>query len=328
MRALRANTFGRPGEVLELIETGSLQPAAGQAVVEVEAASMNFADILFCEGKYQVRAEPPFTPGLEVAGTVTAVGDSAESALIGQRVVAMTIPPHGAFAEQAMVDSTLSVKLPDSMPSVDATAMFVSYQTSWVALHTRAQLMAGETLLVHAGAGGVGSAAIQLGVAAGARVIATAGGAAKAARCLDLGAEIAIDYRKDDFVSIVNDATNGRGADVIYDPVGGEVFDRSRKCIAWEGRILIIGFASGTIPAAPMNHALVKNYSLVGVHWGAYGQRQPQVIQEAQNALAELHEAGSIAPVIDGIVDLDGVPDALERLANRATTGRIVVCPR
>jgi NADPH2:quinone reductase len=327
MRALRANTFGPPGDVLELVETPSLQPGPGQAVVDVEAASLNFADILFCQGKYQVRPEPPFTPGLEVAGTVSSIGEDADSSLLGRRVVAMTVPPHGAFAEQAMVDAALAVTFPDSMPAVAATAMFVSYQTSWVALHARGRLADGETLLVHAGAGGVGSAAIQLGVAAGARVIATAGGADKVARCLALGAEIGIDYRHDDFVTIVNEATDGRGADVIYDPVGGEVFDRSRKCVAWEGRILIIGFASGTIPSAPMNHALVKNYSIIGVHWGGYGQRQPGIIQEAQNALADLHAEGAITPVVDGVVDLEGVVDGLDRLANRATTGRVVLQP-
>ena len=224
----------------------------------------------------------------------------------------MTVPPNGAFAEQAMVNADLAVTLPASMSAVDATAMFVSYQTSWVALHTRGNLAPGETLLVHAGAGGVGSAAIQLGVAAGARVIATAGGAEKAARCLELGAEIAIDYRVDDFVAIVNEATGGRGADVIYDPVGGEVFDRSRKCIAWKD-----GSSSSDSQAEqfradhesrPRQELFARRCAL-----GWIRTTPTEIIQRAQDALAELHASGAIGPVIDSIVGLTGVVGALDR---------------
>ena len=178
------------------------------------------------------------------------------------------------------------------MPPTVAAALHITYQTGHVALHRRANLQPGETLLVHAGAGGVGSAAIQLGLAAGARVIATAGGPAKANLCRKLGAEIAIDYNADDFIAIVKEATGGRGADVVYDPVGGDVFDKSRKCIAFEGRILIIGFTSGTHAGAPTNHALIKNYSVVGVHWALYNRLEPADVRWVHDELCRLYAEG------------------------------------
>jgi NADPH2:quinone reductase len=214
--------------------------------------------------------------------------------------------------------------IPDSLPDVEAAALHVTYQTGHLALHRRAGIRPGETLLVHAGAGGVGSAAIQLGLAAGARVIATAGGPEKVAILRDLGAEIAIDYRSEDFVEIVKEATGGDGADVIFDPVGGDTFDRSRKCIAFEGRILVIGFTSGRIPDAPANHALVKNYSVVGVHWGLYNAKDPARVHAIHEELVDLHARGAIRPQVSEVIALGEVPAALERLATRGTTGKVV----
>jgi NADPH:quinone reductase len=185
-------------------------------------------------------------------------------------------------------------------------------------------LRAGETLLVHAGAGGVGSAAIQLGVAAGAHVLATAGGPEKVAVCRRLGAELAIDYRAEDFVAAVKDATGGRGADVIYDPVGGDTFDRSRKCIAFEGRILVIGFTGGRFADAPTNHVLIKNYAVVGVHWGLYNVMEPSLVLETHAELMRLHQAGEIAPLVSSVIPLDDAPQALARLASRGTWGKVV----
>jgi NADPH2:quinone reductase len=205
--------------------------------------------------------------------------------------------------------------------------LHVTYQTGYLALHRRAALRAGEALLVHAGAGGVGSAAIQLGRASGARVIATAGGPEKVEVCRDLGADVVIDYRAGDFVAAVKDATDGRGADVIYDSVGGDTFDRSRKCIAFEGRILVIGFAGGRIADAPTNHALIKNYAIVGVHWGLYNLYQPERIRDTHAELVRLHADGLIDPLVSRVVPMGEVPTALGRLANRGTWGKLVAEP-
>jgi NADPH2:quinone reductase len=214
--------------------------------------------------------------------------------------------------------------IPDSLDDAAAAALHVTYQTGHVALHRRAQLQAGETLLVHAGAGGVGSAAIQLGLAAGARVIATAGGAEKVQVCRDLGAELVVDYRAGDFVDAVKEFTDGRGADVIYDPVGGDTYDRSTKCIAFEGRILIIGFTGGRFADARTNHVLIKNYAVVGVHWGLYNMLQPAFVHATHDALMQLHTDGRIAPLISREIGMAEVPGALASLATRGTWGKIV----
>jgi len=214
--------------------------------------------------------------------------------------------------------------IPPSMPFAPASALHVVYQTGHLALHRRAHLQPGETLLVHAGAGGVGSAAIQLGLAAGARVIATAGGAEKVEVCRALGAHLAIDYRETDFVDAVKEFTGGRGADVIYDPVGGDTYDRSTKCIAFEGRILIVGFTGGRFADARTNHVLIKNYSVVGVHWGLYNVMNPQLIRDTHDELVGLFEAGAIDPLISERVSLEGVPAALARLGARGTYGKVV----
>ncbi|MGI9047824.1 MAG: NADPH:quinone oxidoreductase family protein, partial [Rubrobacteraceae bacterium] len=194
-------------------------------------------------------------------------------------------------------------------------------------LHRRASLKEGETVLVHAGAGGVGSATIQLARAAGARVVSTAGGAEKVEVCRKLGAEIAIDYREENFIEVVKEVTEGRGADVVFDPVGGDVFDGSRRCVAFEGRIVVIGFAGGRIAEAPTNHLLVKNYSVVGLHWGLYARVMPNLIPETHEALMKLYENGDIDPLIYESVPFEDLPDALERLAGRGTYGKLVTRP-
>jgi NADPH:quinone reductase-like Zn-dependent oxidoreductase len=206
--------------------------------------------------------------------------------------------------------------------------MYTAFQTAWFALHHRAGLRAGETLLVNAGAGGVGSAAIQLGVAAGARVIATAGGPEKVALCSRLGAEHVIDYLAEpNFAPLVIELTSGRGADVIFDPVGGEVFDRSRRCIAWEGRLIVIGFASETIPTTKMNHILLKNYSLIGLYWGPYRDRDPDLIRHAHDLIVRMVQAGTVQPLIMATRPLTEAAAALQSLASRGTYGRLVVTP-
>jgi NADPH2:quinone reductase len=254
---------------------------------------------------------------------VVALGPGTDPALLGRRVI-VYLRRGGAFADLVAAPQDAVFPVPDSLDDVHAAALHVTYQTGYVALHRRAGLREGETLLVHAGAGGVGSAAIELGRAAGAHVIATAGGSEKVALCRELGATLALDYRATDFVAAVNDATEGRGADVIYDPVGGDTFDRSRRCIAFEGRILVIGFAGGRIAEAPTNHALVKNYSVVGVHWALYEDRCPEVIRDAHLRLVALHESGAISPRVSRVIPFGDVPAGLADLAARGTTGKIV----
>jgi NADPH2:quinone reductase len=211
------------------------------------------------------------------------------------------------------------------MPFEDAAAFTLTYQTGWFGLHRRAQLQLGETLLVHAGAGGVGSAAIQLGKAAGATVIATAGSDKKVELCRELGADHAINYKTQDFAEEVKRLTGGRGANVVFDPIGGDVYDRSTKCIAFEGRIVVVGFTSGRIPQAATNHVLIKNYSVVGLHWGLYTRRAPELIPPATQALLELYAAGKIKPHISARLPLAEAPRALAMVAHGKSTGKVIL---
>ena len=326
MRAWRVHELGEPADVLRLEDVEPPRPGPGQVAIDVEAVALNFPDILLCRGMYQERPPLPFTPGLEIAGRVAEAGAGARHP-VGSRVLAMPPMPGGGMAERVVAPEAVVFGIPDDMPASSAASLLVAYQTGWFALHRRARLVEGETLLVHAGAGGVGSAAIQLGRAAGARVIATAGGPEKVGVLQRLGADLSIDYRKDDFVEIVKEATGGRGADVIYDPVGGDTFDRSCKCIAWEGRLLVIGFAGGRIPDVPANHVLLKNYSVVGLHWGAYFRNDPQLVHDTHGRLLQLYEKGEIDPLISAELALEDAPSALARLGARGTWGRVVLRP-
>jgi len=327
-RAWQVAAHGPPGDVLHLAaDVPAPVPGPHEVVVAVRACALNFADSLLCTGRYQEHPPLPFTPGLEVAGTVVDAGPDA-ALPVGSRVSGSPLLPHGALADFALAADHDVFPLPDGVAEETAAALHVTYQTGWFALHRRARLRAGETLLVHAGAGGVGSAAIQLGVAAGATVIATAGGPDKVARCRELGAALAVDYRAEDFVEVVNDHTAGRGADVIFDSVGGDTFTRSTKCIAWEGRIVVIGAAGGAYAEARTNHAMVKTYGILGLNWGGYRTRHPQLVAEAHAELMRLLAAGEVAPLISRRVPLDGdVVGALGDLTGRGTTGKIVVLP-
>ena len=276
-------------------------------------------------GSAPVKPPFPFIPGGEVGGVVSEVGEDVEGFALGDRVCATT--GLGGYAERVVVSPRGTWKIPDAMSFAEAAAFPVVYPTSYAALVYRAHLAPGETLLVHAAAGGVGSAAVQIGRALGARVLATAGGADKLEVAREAGAELAIDYRAGDFVEPVLDATEGRGADVIYDPVGGEVFDRSLKCIAWNGRLLVIGFAGGTIPSVRANRILLKNVAVVGLHWGAYAQHEPERIPETFRALFDLYEQGRIRPRIDAVRPLAEASKALVELAGRRTVGKLVLEP-
>jgi len=318
VKAWQVRRLGSPAEALELVELPDPVAGPGELLVRVEACALNFPDVLLAAGQYQERPELPFTPGLEVCGTV--VGD-------GRRVIGGPPLPRGGLAELAVLPEPAAFDAPAGMPADEAAALLITYQTAYVGLHRRAGLRAGEWLLVHAGAGGVGSAAIQVGLAAGARVVATAGGPEKVAVCRKLGAHEVIDYRSEDIAGRVKEVTGGHGADVVWDPVGGDVFDASRRCVAFEGRLVVVGFAGGRIPSVPAGHVLVKNYSVVGLHWGLYRTVDPQVVADAHAALTRLYEAGSIRPLVSERVPMAEAPAALARLASRGTVGKLVVLP-
>ena len=295
--------------------------------MRVLAAAGNFPDVLLCRGSYQVRPPLPFTPGVELCGEVVETGPDVTRFNAGDRVIGGAALPSGAFAEYAVMDAARTFPAPECLDDAEAAPFLVTYQTGWFGLHRRARLAAGETLLVHAAAGGVGSGAVQLAVAAGARVIGVVGGKEKAALARELGADVVVDRNEEDFVAVVKEVTHGRGADVVYDPVGGESFRKSTKCIAFEGRIVVVGFASGDIPLAALNHALVKNYSILGLHWGLYEQRDPALVVACQAELSRLAAAGLIKPLITERLPLAGVPDGLRRLGAGSTTGRLVFLP-
>ncbi|MEU0577122.1 NADPH:quinone oxidoreductase family protein [Streptomyces griseoincarnatus] len=317
MQAWQVHELGEPGEVMRLADVERPTPGEGQVLLRVRAANINFPDALMCRGQYQVRPPLPFTPGVEICGETED----------GRRVIANPALPHGGFAEYALADAAALLSAPDALDDAEAAALHIGYQTAWFALHRRARLEAGETLLVHAAAGGVGSAAVQLGKAAGATVIGVAGGADKASVARDLGCDVVIDRREQDVVAAVKEATGGRGADVIFDPVGGDAYTQSARTVAFEGRIVIVGFASGTIPSPGLNHALIKNYAILGLHWGLYNTRNPELVRHCHEQLTDLAAKGAIKPLVSERVPLAGAADAVQRVADGVTTGRVTVLP-
>ncbi|MFF3984333.1 NADPH:quinone oxidoreductase family protein [Streptomyces sp. NPDC001601] len=317
MQAWQVHENGEPSEVMRLQEVERPTPGDGQVLLRVRAANINFPDVLMCRGHYQVRPPLPFTPGVEICGETED----------GRRVIANPALPHGGFAEYAVADAAALLPAPDALDDAEAAALHIGYQTGWFGLHRRAALQAGETLLVHAAAGGVGSAAVQLGKAAGARVIGVVGGADKAAVAREQGCDVVVDRRVEDVVAAVKEATGGRGADVIYDPVGGDAYTQSTKVVAFEGRIVVVGFASGTIPSPALNHALVKNYSIQGLHWGLYATKNPRLILDCHRQLTELAAKGAIKPLVSERVPLSEAAAAVQRVGDGVTTGRVTVVP-
>ncbi|MFD6289196.1 NADPH:quinone oxidoreductase family protein [Streptomyces sp. NPDC060205] len=317
MQAWQVHEIGEPGEVMRLAEVERPVPGDGQVLLKVRAANINFPDALMCRGQYQVRPPLPFTPGVEICGETED----------GRRVMANPALPYGGFAEYAVADAAALLPAPEALDDAEAAALHIGYQTGWFGLHRRARLEAGETLLVHAAAGGVGSAAVQLGKAAGATVIGVVGGADKAAVARELGCDLVVDRRAEDVVAAVKEATGGRGTDVIYDPVGGDAYAQSAKLVAFEGRIVVVGFASGTIPSPGLNHALVKNYSILGLHWGLYNTKDPKLVLRCHEQLTELAARGAIRPLVSERVPLAGAADAVQRVADGVTTGRVAVLP-
>lgn len=325
MRAWQVETLGEPEDVLVLRDLPVPEPAAGQVRVRVSAAAVNFADTLLCRGEYQVRPDLPFVPGLEVCGEVTAVGEEVTGIGVGDRVIGGTALPAGGYAHEALLDADAVHAAPRALDDAEAAALVVSYQTGWFGLHRRARLRAGEHLLVHAASGGVGSAAVQLGAAAGAHVIGVVGGPDKAELARSLGCDVVVDRRAEDVVQRVKEATGGHGADVVYDPVGGSAYTASTRCIAFEGRVVVVGFASGTVPEARLNHVMVKNYSVLGLHLGLYRERDPEAVRACHAELVRLADEGRVRPLVGDRLALEDVPRALTSIAGGTTSGRPVV---
>ncbi len=322
MQAWTVHDFGHYREQLKLVERDRPQAAGSDALIKVKAMGVNFFDLLVIAGKYQVKDPLPFVAGAEAAGEVVEAGDACDLK-VGERVMTRNA---GAFAEYMIApQAATTFRLPQNMPYKDAAAFQFNYQTSCFALVHRARLQKAEYLLVHGGAGGVGTAAIQLGKALGARVIATAGSSEKLEICRQCGAEFLINYNTEDFVEKVMEFTAAKGADVIFDPVGGDVFDRSTRCIAWEGRILIIGFTSGRIPEIRTNKILLKNMSVIGLWWGNYRLHNPQLIRQTQQRLYQMYGDGAIKPVIHSSIEFKNLPQALALIESRQSYGKIVI---
>ena len=321
MKAWLVETITAEG-AMRLADLPDPAPGPNQYVIAVEAAGLNFLDALMLRGLYQTKPPLPFTPGVEAVGRIVAAGGGAPLP-VGARVAA---GGQGAYAERMLVEARSADAIPDDIPAAEAVSLFgVVYGTAWHALHNRAALTPGETVLVHAAAGGVGSATVQLAAAHGCRVLATAGGAAKVALARELGAELAIDYDAEDWVEAVRSHTKGRGADVIFDPVGGEVGERSLRCLAWHGRYLVVGFASGPIPSLPANRFLLKEASAVGVFWGAANAADPGLRARIHAALLALYREGKVKPVARGRFPLAEAEAALASLAGRSSVGKVVL---
>ncbi|KRF24426.1 NADPH:quinone oxidoreductase family protein [Phycicoccus sp. Soil803] len=325
MRAWQVAALGEPDDVMGAVEAPLPEVGPGHLRVRVLATALNFPDVLMVRGHYQVRPDLPFTPGVEVCGEVLELGDGVAGFAVGDRVVGTTAVPHGGLAQECLMPATGTFAAPVSLTDAEASALTIGYQTAYVGLVRRAALEAGETLLVHAAAGGVGTAAVQVGKALGARVVAVVGSAAKADVARSAGADVVLDRSAGDLVAALKDALGHSGADVVFDPVGGAAYDASTKVVAFEGRIVVVGFTSGSIPAPALNHALVKNYSILGLHWGLYLQRDHAVAAAAHDQLVAWADAGLVRPVVSQQVPFDEAPGALTRLGAGESTGRLVV---
>jgi NADPH2:quinone reductase len=322
VKAVVCKAFGLP-DMLVIGELPEPTPGEGQVQIQVKAAGVNFADTLMIAGKYQVKPPFPFAPGLECAGLVSAVGPKVQRLMVGDRV--MAICGWGGMAELAVVDETAVIAIPESMEMTVAAGFPVIYGTVYHGLVDRGRLQSGETLLVHGAGGGVGLCAVEVGKLLGARVIATAGGDAKLQLAKSYGADHLIDYSREDIRERVKALTNGRGADVIFDPVGGDAFDHSLKAIAWDGRLLVVGFASGRIPAAPANLVLIKGCSVIGVIWGAFATRDPVRNRENFSILLRWHADRRLRPHISATYPMEHAADAFNALLQRKIAGKAVI---
>ena len=324
MKAIVCKDWGPP-DSLELQDLPDLVPEAGEVVVDVRAAGVNFPDVLTVQGKYQYRPELPFTPGNEFAGTVRAVGEGVSHFKASDKVIGFA--RSGAFAEQVRAPADVLMPMPPDMDFDIAAAITLTYGTSHHAVVDRAQLKAGETMLVLGAAGGVGLAAIEIGKALGARVIAAASSAEKLEVCRAHGADVLIDYLKEDLREALKAATGGKGPDVIYDPVGGPYTEPALRSIAWRGRHLVIGFAAGEIPKLPWNLMLLKGASVVGVFWGEFARREPKANVAAMREMLGWMAEGKLKPLVSQRYALAETAQALNDMADRKVTGKVVIVP-
>ncbi len=322
MKAVLCKELGPP-EKLVVEDVPSLRPAKGQVVISVKAAGVNFPDTLIIQGKYQFKPELPFSPGGEVAGVVKELGEGASGVKVGDRVIATTT--WGGFAQEMVVDADRLIPMPDAMDYVSGSAFVLTYGTSYHALVDRAQLKAGETLLVLGASGGVGLAAVQIGKALGARVIAAASSDAKLAVCRQAGADEIINYASEDLRARVKVITGGRGVDVVYDPVGGAYSELALRDMAWNGRFLVVGFAAGEIPKIPLNLALLKGCSIVGVFWGAFTRTERERNRRNNQELMRMFSAGKVKPYIHATYPLERAVEALNDVVQKRVSGKVVL---
>jgi NADPH:quinone reductase len=324
MKAVLCKAWGPP-EDLVVEEVQSRTPGAGEVLIRVRASGVNFPDVLIVQKKYQIQPALPFTPGAEVAGDVMAMGEGVKHVKVGDKVVSFC--GVGGFAEEVIAPAAVTMPIPPGMPYELAAAFTLTYCTSWHAVKDRAQLKAGETMLVLGAAGGVGLAAIEIAKVLGARVIAAASSAEKLAVCKAHGADELINYETQDLREAIKAATNGKGPDVVYDPVGGKYAEPAFRSIAWRGRYLVVGFANGDIPALPWNLALLKGASLVGVFWGDFAKREPAANAGAIAEMMGWMKDGKIKPLISKTYSLEDTKQALIDLRERRATGKLVVLP-
>lgn len=322
MRAVLCKELGMP-ESLVLEEVPGLIPGPGQVLISVQACGVNFPDTLIIQGKYQFKPDLPFSPGGEISGVVKQVGSDVDSLKIGDRVIAFST--WGGFAEELVVDQTRTVIISDKMDYDRASAFVLTYGTSYHALKDRAHLREGETLLVLGASGGVGLAAIQLGKAMGATVIAAASNPEKLSACQENGADYVINYAQDDLRQSVKEITKGRGVDVIYDPVGGSFSEKALRDMSWGGRFLVVGFAAGEIPKVPLNIPLLKGCSVVGVFWGEFTKREPDLNKQNNQELMDLFDQGKISPHIHRVYPLEKAGEALNELLQKRVIGKVVL---
>jgi NADPH:quinone reductase len=310
-------------QALKWTELPTPTPGADEVLIRIQAASLNFPDLLIVQNKYQMKPALPFVPGSEYAGVIEAVGSDVKHLKVGQTVACLS--GTGGFATHTLAPAKLCLPLTPSFNAVDAAAFIMIYATSYHALVDRAELQAGETVLILGAAGGVGSSAIQIAKAMGAKVIAAASTDEKCALCRQLGADEVINYTNGDFREQIKALTQGKGPDVIYDPVGGEFSEPAFRSIAWRGRYLVVGFAAGPIPALPWNLALLKGASIVGVFWGDFAKREPQKNAEMMVTLTDWYEHKKIKPFIDSTMPMDQLMQAYERMNSRAVQGKLVM---
>ena len=322
MKAYVCREFG-PVESHKVEEIEDPRAEAGQVVVDVKAAGVSFPDVLIVQGKYQFQPPFPFSPGGEIAGVISEVGEGVVDWKIGDRVIAMT--SNGGIAEKVVAFEMTLMPLPETMDFKDGAAFPLNYGTTYHALKQRGQLQAGETLLVTGAGGGVGTTAIEIGKAMGARVIAAASTDEKLEIAKNLGADEVINYSDGELKEKVKALTDGLGADVIYDPIGGDIFLQCMRCVNWKGRVLVIGFASGPIPEVPTNLALLKGCSIVGVFWGRFTGAEPEENSKNFDELFALHAEGKLKPQITKSYSLDDAAEAISSLENRKATGKVVI---